>query len=111
MFRLDGGFLCDSRSCGSLIEHGVTVRLGFRLREVIDWLRQSKIIEPVNPLPCREINGLTAPPRAAPIFDFGFVEPVDASPSPLSQLSPTRRLVRHGRLDHLSAHAALMLAS
>ncbi len=67
----------ESRGQLLLIEHGVGAFLGFGRRNVADALQQPAMVEPVDPLQRRELDGLEAPPWTAPVDDLRLVEAVD----------------------------------
>ena len=48
----------ESRCHGRFFEHGIVACLSFRRRDVADGLQQPAIVEPVDPLQRRELDGL-----------------------------------------------------
>lgn len=64
---------CDS----GLLQAGIVESFRFRRRDVADRLQQAAVVEPVNPLEGRVLDGLERTPRSTPLDDLGFVEPVD----------------------------------
>ncbi len=63
----------ESRCHGRLFEHSIVACLSFRRRDDADGLQQRAIVEPVDLLQRRELDGLEGAPRTAPVNGLGFV--------------------------------------
>lgn len=50
---------------------------GFGGRGVADWLQQTPMVEPIDPCPCGELDGLEGSPRSAAVDHFRLVEAID----------------------------------
>ena len=51
---------------------GIVTRFGLGGRDIPDGFEQTAGVEPVDPFEGGELDGLEAPPWAAPMDDFGF---------------------------------------
>jgi hypothetical protein len=69
--------LSESRRDRGLLELRIIARFGFCRRNVSDWLQQSAIVEPVDPLERGELDRLEASPRPLSPDQLGLVESVD----------------------------------
>lgn len=61
------------------------VGLGLGRRDVADGLEQSMVVEPRDPLQCRQLDGLARLPRCPAVDQLGVVQPLIVSASALER--------------------------
>ena len=64
--------MVGSRGQSWCLARGIVARLGLGGRDIPDWFEQSAVVEPIHPFEGGVLDGLEAPPWAAPKDDFGF---------------------------------------
>ncbi|MGF6960510.1 hypothetical protein QFZ97_006466 [Paraburkholderia youngii] len=69
--------LFESSRLGDVLKLPIVSLLGFRRRDVADRAEQPTIVEPVDPFKRCQVDSLMPAPRAAPMNQLCFIQPVD----------------------------------
>ncbi len=75
------------------VHHGVGSFVGFRGRDVSDWLQQATVVEPVPPLQGGAFDAIDVAPWSAPVNDLGRAAFVDVRPRVRCLLRPIAQCI------------------